>query len=269
MSEIVDGVSAFFSGILDAIVRNVTGFLILGLFIAIIYIILSKKPEINLGEELFNKFWDVTAETLKFKSPKQLILCPYPKSMNAEDLRDIVNQIHYEPIGDVVGVNGMGKGIDSSIIKNLSNYPDNANLKAIREQYEDKINNGDLWLVFAVKRKIGGKFLFPKVLKSLILVNPNQVINMSDKDNKIYVRGFGIHPIGEYDVVTDEDVIRTKRQARIDITHWIEEEGLLNEWGRLGDIVEKAIKGDSGYRKELARGSSIIAPQNMSHEAEI
>ena len=62
----------------------------------------------------------------------------------------------------------------------------------------------------------------------------------------------GFAPLGEYEIVIDEEFKFNYNQLFADTEELIGKEITLSGWSSLGKIVEEAISSDSRYRKDAA-----------------
>lgn len=108
--------------------------------------------------------------------------------------------------------------------------------------------------MFAVTRRTGGNFLFPKTIKSLINCKPYQLIEANSRDNNIMVRGVGLQSIGPYELIIDNDgsnlTIKQLLQDKVDLVF---DEITLGTVSKMGTYVEKATQMDTEFRKEVIR----------------
>lgn len=243
------------TGILEALMHNVIGLGILALVGFFIYLKFFKPVPLDMGKEVFNKLWDATTEILRLSSPKEIGLCSYP--MTAEEIsKSPIHHIQHQNIGNCIGINAIGILNDVESLQNLKRFTEEFNednYKRLLSRIKESGNIDKFWLVFAVKNIVGTTFLFfPKYKKTLIFVKPKQIINVSKFDHVIRVRGFGVTPLGEYQLINDEDVNINRQQLLSDTVENINQELLLGAWARMGEIVQNAMQSDSTYRKETA-----------------
>lgn len=262
MTGVIDNIFNVFMGLFDSLAKNALAIIILGAIALAIYLHYGKPKPIDMSEVVFKKFWDATTERLRMPAPKKLALCSYPLSV--AELRETVNQVHYTPVGDIVGVNIVGTLTD---VKELVKFKDNISneeLNKIINENQEAIENSKFWFVFACQQTMGGKFLFKTVRKTLIFVKPNQIIDMNSNDQVIRIRGYGLMPLGQYEVVNDENININRKQLFADTWRIINDEVTLAAWGAMGETVKEAMKSDSYFRKRAAeegsKGIQMLAP---------
>ena len=200
MADILTTIGVFFSGFLNALVKNAVLIGILAVIGFAIYLYFNKEKKVDIGYELFKKQYDTTAERLKLSTPKVLALCSYPQTV--EELKKLpMYQIQHQPFGEVVGVNVYPVITTIESLVKLAHKPDSKTLDDLLKQVKEENPKEDQWIVFAIKKKVGGKWLFPEVKESLVWIKQNQLINFNSNDKIIRVRGFGVGTLGFYEYV--------------------------------------------------------------------
>lgn len=251
MADLVTATGVWVTGILSVVVKNFIMIGIVVLVLLILYLKYGKPKPINEGKELFNRQYDAIDERLRFKTPKLLGLCVYPDKI--EDLaKTPLYQLHYQPFGEIIGVNAYPILTHPESLFKLAEKGDSESYKKILAEFKEKFPNDNHWIVFAVKKKVGGKFLFSKVKKTLVWVKPSQIIDLNSRDNVVRVRGSGLGHIGLYDYITDEVAQVSHYQLESDLIKLISGRTNLRHWDLLGTITGKAMQGDSDWRKILA-----------------
>ncbi len=241
-------------GVLDSIAHNFIGLVIFALVVFYLYIKWSKVKPLDMGKEVFNKQWDATAERLRLLCVKTLAICSYP--LTVEELRSMaIHQIQHLPIGNVVGINVFGIITKVETLIKLSKDLTEDNFNKLIEENAGAIKDDKFWLVFAIERITGGLPFFRSKKKSLLFLKPAQIININSSDNIIRVRGFGLTPLGEYEIINDENISITRPQLLADTIQNINEELVLGGWAKMGTIVTNAMQSDAVYRKGIAEKS--------------
>jgi hypothetical protein len=148
----------------------------------------------------------------------------------------------------------------------LSKNFSESELKLFLEANKTVIDKDTFWLVFAVERRVGGRWLFPKVSKTLLYCKPDQIIDMNSRDNVIRIRGVGITPQGAYELINDENVNVNVKQLLKDKSDVIFDEITLGTMSKMGEFVENAIKLDSEYRKRMGEAGINVQNNPVSNE---
>jgi hypothetical protein len=250
MVDVVSGIGVMLSSLFGEIGRWVIGLLFIGLIGYIVYIIFVKPKPIDYGNMLFLKLFEAGKERLPLKPSKKLALCPM--SINVEDIRTLpIHQIHHQPIGDIVGLNVLGVITSMKELYDLSNDPSNENYQKLLLANQEAIKNDKFWICLCYQRQVG-KFIIPITKKCILLLKEKQIVSISSLDNVIRVRGYGLLPVGQYELVVDHDLSTNYKQFVLDQEQLISSEIILASFGKLGQIVESAMKSDSVYRKDVA-----------------
>ena len=266
MVSVIDQITNVFVGLVEGIFHNLIGLGVLAAVVFFIWLKFGKPQPADLGKEIFKKEWEATTERLGLESPKKIGLCSYP--MDVEELRkNPIHQIQYSLIGNVVGVNVMGARTSIERILSLSQKFTEKELADFLVQNQEAIDSNNLWIVFAIESSMGGRFLFKKTKKTLLHCKPNQIIDMNSKDDVIRLRGWGITPQGQSELVNDEQVTLNLYQLKLDRQKIIFDEIDLGTMSKMGDYVGKATKLDSGWRKETALQGVGMMSQPVSEEA--
>lgn len=242
----------------DFALHNIIG---LGIFCIVVFILwlffMRPKPR-NIQQEIFNKLWDTTSTRLRLKAKKTVAICTYPDKI--EDLRKTpIHQLNYTVEGEIVGVNAVGVESTLNELIKYSDLEDEEGLNKILELNKEWIEQDKFWLIFAYTNKTKG-FILPKVKRGLLFVKPYQIINQDSSDNIIRLKGIGLRPVGEYEIVVDDFMNINKTQLVMDTIKNINEEVLLGSWAQLSQIVEAAMKSDSLFRKETALEGIKVLP---------
>jgi len=244
MADIITEIGSIIIGIFEGFINNLFGVILTIGVLVLIYIAYVKPKPQDMGKILFQKYWEVTAEQCKLKESKKLALVPLTHSI--EELKKPINQLYFQPIGDIIGINTLSTVVSFEDLQSFNNKPSDETLNKLR--VEHKTIEDPLWLVFAYKKKLGGGF-FSKSKKALIFVKEYQIITLNSSDNNIYIRGFGITPVGEYEVINDEIIAYNRMQQFKGITNIMTEEIALSTFAGMGHIVEKSITMDAEFRK--------------------
>lgn len=218
-----------------------------------------KPKPIDMGKEVFEKYWDATAERLRLKTPKKLALCTYPATM--EELRENIHQLKYDHISNIIGFNVAGVITDDKTLYELSEAADTKTFEKMKKENEAAIKEDKFWFIFACEKKTT-QWLFPKTQRRLIWVKAGQIINLNSSENVIRVRGLGLTPQGyQNELINDEQVNINRKQLMLDNIAIMNEEVVLKAYSNLANIVQEAIKSDSGYRKDVAvEGVKALVP---------
>jgi hypothetical protein len=239
-------------GVIDSLIHNILGLAIIALIAGFIYLKYLKPKPIDMGKEVFRKRWEATTTRLRLPMKKQLALCSYP--MSTEELQKMpIYQIQHQNIGSIIGINVFGVITNPKTLMSFINSPNTENYDKLVEENQEYINKDKFWLAFACEKGSTGRPMFKKTHRTMLFIKPNQIINLNSSDNIIRVRGFGLTPIGDYEIINDENININRTQFVSDTTHTISEEVVLGAYSMLGTIVEKAISGDAPYRKEIAK----------------
>lgn len=265
MPSIIEDLSSVVLGVIEGATHNALAIVIV-LFLAYIAWLWWGKPKpVNLAQEIFKKQWGATVDTLGLENPKTIGLCSYPLSI--QELRSMpMHQIHYRNIGKVVGINMTGIRTSVKKVVELSKEGvTTESLKKFMEDNKDTIDQDKFWVMFAIERNVGGFFLFPKIRKTLLFAKESQIINIDSHDDIIRLRGFGVHPQGEYELVVDKDFVINSTQLNLDTAHITFDETTLGTLARMGQFVEKAIDLDSKFKKDVAVEGikTLAAPQGQ------
>jgi hypothetical protein len=258
--SVVSDILGIITGVAEGFTHNLIGLAIVGVIAFFVYLKWGKPKPVNMAEVIFKKQYEATAERLKLLKPKKLGLCSYP--MSAAELKNNIHQIKHDIIGNVIGINVVGVRTNVKTLVKLARNFSEKEVSDFLETNKEYIDKDKFWLVFAVERQIGGRFLFPKVSKALIYCKPPQIIDMNSNDDVIRVRGFGITSQGAgYEIINDENTILNINQLALDTSNIMEIETGLSMVSRLGDYSEAASKLDSETRKTaLLSGLHVLNP---------
>jgi len=251
--------------LMDAIIKYGIGLLIVAILGLMFYLWFMKPNPTDMGKEVFEKYWDATAERLRLKTPKKLALCTYPASM--EELRENIHQLKYDHIGNIIGFNVAGVITDDKTLYDLSENADSETFERIKEENKEAIKENRFWFIFACEKKTT-QWLLPKTQRRLIWVKAAQIINLNSSDNVIRVRGLGLTPQGYCnELINDEQVNVNRKQLMLDNIAIMNEEVLLKAYSGMADIVQECIKSDSRYKKEVAlEGVKAIVPSKPEED---
>lgn len=253
-----------FVGLLSMLVHNAPGLIAVAAICVAIYLYFSKPKDRDEQKILAKKQWEAGKERLPFKTKKTLALCPYPQS--TEELKSNIYNLNYQPIGGIVGINQFPILNNLKQLKKLAEKPSNEELKKMVEDNKEYIAQDKYWVIFCCERRTGGKWLFPEMKHTLIMAKPNQIIDMNSHDNVIRVKGTGLMPIGEYELVVDNFSIVNYAQLNLDVQDLISNEIALGGFGKLGKIAGIAMGVDTPFRKDIAEKSIDIAKQPTQTE---
>jgi len=263
MSFLTD-VTAIIGGVAQGFTHNILAVIIAVLIGFWMYLKWGKPKPVNMAELMFKKEWEATTEQLRMLKPKMLALCPYPQS--TEELKSAIGQIKYDLIGKVIGVNVVGVRTSVKDVVKLAKNFNETELKEFTEKNAAYIQSDKFWVVLAIERRIGGRFLFPKVTKSLLYLKPSQIIDFNSKDDVIRVRGFGLTPQGQYLLLNDEKINLNLNQLVLDQENIMGIETVTSSYSKLGEIVEYASGLDSGHTKRLVEGGLRVQETPTSTE---
>jgi len=265
MAGVLDDILNFFFGLFDMLTKNFLGTLILGAILLYLYLRYGKAKPINLSQEIFKKQWEATTETLKISSIKKLGLCSLP--MTIEELKNLpMHQLKYESIGDVIGINMTGVRTSIKKLLEISKKMSKEQIEKFLIENKDQIDLDKFWVIFAIRRRVGGFFLFPNIRKTLLFCKMNQIINIDSNDSIVRVRGYGIQPQGEYELIVDNNYVINAKQLSLDTADVTFEEVTLGTLGYMGQLLQNAINLDSTYKKDVAMEGIKILPQPTGQE---
>jgi hypothetical protein len=265
VASIISDIFGLLVGLAEGLTHNVIGLAIVGIIAFFIYIKWGKPKTVNMMDVIFTKEWEATTERLRLPVRKVVGLCSYP--MSTDELRNSpIYQIQYQNIGEVVGINVLGIRTNIKTLVKLSKNFSESELKLFLEANKTVIDKDTFWLVFAVERRVGGRWLFPKVSKTLLYCKPDQIIDMNSRDNVIRIRGVGITPQGAYELINDENVNVNVKQLLKDKSDVIFDEITLGTMSKMGEFVENAIKLDSEYRKRMGEAGINVQNNPVSNE---
>lgn len=261
IGELLWGVGAFVS-------RNIIAIGLVIVAVTYIYFKYSKPKQINQIDVIFNREWEMTTQALKLPIPKKLLITAWP--MSAEDLVKVpIYQIHYTEISDVIGINVVGVRSSVKSIVQLTQKLDDASLKKFLEDNKSAIDADRFWITFATRKKIGGRWLFPKVIRGLIYCKPSQLIEINSHDNVIRVKGIGLSSIGPYQLITEHrNPILEVKQLELDLFDVTWSEVNLSQTGKLTAIVDKTMNLDTDTKKMLMFKGLEIVPKQKGFEVE-
>jgi len=259
VGDILIGAGTFIS-------HNAIALIIASLLGLLIWLKYGKPKSINEIDIIFKKEWEMSVGELRLKSPKKLLITSWPISIE-ELKKNPMHQIHYEYIADIIGINSVCIRNSVKSILNLSKNLSDEELKKFFDENEEAIREDRFWIVFAVRKRIGGVFLFPKIRKTLLYCKPHQLIEVNSKDDAIRVRGVGLSSIGPYELITDfTNPMLHIKQLNLDKFDQTWDEVNLKQTARFGEIMDKAMNMDTDLKKGLMfRGLDIIQPQ-VGHE---
>jgi hypothetical protein len=255
LGDLLAGAGAFIS-------HNAIGLILaamIGLFLWIKY---GKPKPVNEIDQIFNKEWETSVERLRLKDPKKLLITSWPIDI-AELKKTPLHQIHYEYIADVIGINAVCVRNSAKSIIGLSKKLTDAELQDFFKENEEAIKEDRFWIVFAIRKRIGGNFLFKKIRRTLLYCKPNQLIEVNSRDDAIRVRGVGISAIGPYELITDfTNPMLHIKQLNLDKFDQTWDEVNLKQTARFGEIMDKAMNMDTDLKKGLMfRGLDILQKQ--------
>jgi hypothetical protein len=266
MASLFADITSILMGLVEGFTHNIIGLAIVALVAFLIWMKYGKPKPVNEIEVIFKKEWEATVERLGLPSPKKLLITSWP--ISTEEIKKMpIHQVHYQPIGNVIGINIASVRNNIYNIIKLSKQFTDSELAKIKLEYADEIKEDKFWVVFAVTRRTGGMFLFPKTLKTLIHCKPKQIIEMNSRDDNIMVRGVGLQSIGPYELIIDkEDTNITIKQLLQDKVDLVFDEITLGTVSKMGTYVEKATQMDTEFRKEVIRQGIPIMQKPESQD---
>jgi hypothetical protein len=263
ISTIVGGFVSF----LEFLVHQAIGILIVLLIVAVIWLKFYKPKPIDMQKELSKKYFEATEERLGFHKPKKLGLCNYP--YRVEDIAKMpIHQIKYDHISDIVGVNVFGVITNIADLMTFSATAKREDYQKLIKDNKEAIKQDKFWIVFACKQK-GKGLIFSQVKKTLLFLKPSQIINVDSNDDVIRVRGFGITPIGEYEIINDEMANVNRLQLLSDTVRLIDGEVTLAAWGSMADVVTEAMRANPSYRQTIAETGIKMLDKPQTTEAQV
>jgi len=270
MADPLTGIGLLASSALGELMKSVIGIGILILVGWILYMAFFRPQPVHMNRIVFDKNWDATNDRLGLTSPKKL--CLVPMSQSVEEIRKLPEySIFHRPFGDITGVNMYPV---SNSIPRLLAFAKNLDKKSyddLIESNKEAIEQDRFWIAFSYKRVVSSKIpMFPTVKKTIIFIKPRQLININSANNEIYVRGVGLQPIGEYELIVDESSNITIEQFIKDQAQIISREVELSTWDLLAELMKKGMGLDTAMRKDLIKeGMNIAQSPTSNQEAQI